>query len=85
MRQFLQGGLCGRCCGLSKDLEERANFGRPFGIGSLKMRITFSFETGYEDVGTDSGSRLFHLWYLHRDQHASSVIEIGDSTPVEHT
>jgi len=85
MRQFLQGGLCGRCCDLSRDLEERANFERPSGIGSLGMRFTFSFEIGSKDVGTDSGSCLFHLWYLHRDQHASSVTEIGGSTPVEHT
>ena len=85
MRQFLQGGLYGRCCDLSRDLEERANFERPSGIGSLRIRITFSFETGCKDVGTDSGFCSFHLWYFHRDQHVSSVIEIEGSTPVEHT
>ena len=85
MRQFLQGGLCGRCCDLSRDLGERANFERPSGIGSLRMRITFSFETECIDVGTDSGSCLFHLCQLYCDQHVSSVMEIGGPTPVEHT
>ena len=85
MRQFLRGGLCGRGCDSLRDLGDRANFGRPSGVGSLRMRITVSFETACMDITTDSVSYLFHLWYIHPDQHASSVIEIGDSTQVEHT
>ena len=35
MWQFLQGGLCERCCDLLRDLAERANFEHPFGIDVL--------------------------------------------------
>ena len=48
MMSFHRGSLCVRHCGLSMDPEGRANFGRSFEAGFL--RIPFSLKSEYAKI-----------------------------------